>query len=50
MWKIIAMNRLRVSIYHNKDVIHHEDYEKFLELLDRKPGKLGNKKGYKNEN
>ncbi len=50
MWKIIAMNRLRVSIHHNKDVIHHEDYEKFLELLDRKSGKLSNKKGYKNEN
>jgi len=50
MWRIIAMNRLRVAIYQNKDVIHHEDYSTFLELLDRKPGRISNKKGYKNEN
>jgi len=50
MWRIIAMNRLRVSIYQGKDVIHHEDYNTLKELLDRKPGKLSNKEGYKNEN
>ena len=50
MWRIIAMNRFRVAIINNKDVIHHEDYDKFIELLDRKPGRLGDKKGNKNEN
>ena len=50
MWKIIAINRLRVSIQQGRDVIHHEDYNKLQELLDRKPGKLSDKEGYKNEN
>jgi len=50
MWRIIALNRLRVAIYQNKDVIHHEDYETLLELLDRKPGRIGDKEGNKNEN
>ena len=50
MWRIIAMNRLRVGIFHHKDVIHHEDYNTLIELLDRKPGRIGDKEGNKNEN
>ena len=50
MWKIIALNRLRVSIYQGKEVIHHEDFPKLQALLDRRPIKLGNEEGYKNEN
>lgn len=50
MWKIIALNKLRVSIYQGKEVIHREDFDKLQELLDRKSIELGNEEGYKNEN
>jgi len=50
MWRIIALNRLRVTIHQGKDVIHYEDFEKLQALMDGAANNLIIAEGDKDEN
>lgn len=50
MWRLIALNRLRVTYHQGKDVIHYEDFEKLQSLLDGTASDLIIAEGDKNEN
>jgi len=50
MWRLIALNRLRVTIHQGKDVMHYEDFEKFQALMDGAASDLIIAEGDKDEN